>query len=85
MQFDHVRGPKLFMLGGIDRLGKSLVDIVTEIEKCEVVCANCHSTRTWLRRRVDSVKVAGDDALTVAKRTGEDGLLTVAGGNGHGR
>ena len=44
MQFDHVRGKKLFCIavrwsGSIERLKR-------EIAKCEVVCANCHAVRT---------------------------------------
>lgn len=49
MDFDHVRGEKLFALGNIG--GKNLATILAEIGKCEVVCANCHRTRTYRRRR----------------------------------
>jgi hypothetical protein len=48
MQFDHVRGKKEFTIGqklyccGVKKL-------LAEIAKCEVVCANCHSNRTYLR------------------------------------
>lgn len=48
MEFDHVeeRGPKLFVVGGGNRaLGK----LQAEIEKCDVVCANCHKIRTHER------------------------------------
>ena len=47
MQFDHVRGEKLFDL----RAGhyQSYDAILQEIDKCEVVCANCHAARTWHR------------------------------------
>jgi hypothetical protein len=47
MQFDHVKGVKVtnisrssMILGQLDRL-------LAEIEKCEVVCANCHAERTF--------------------------------------
>ena len=30
--------------------GKSLEDIKKEIEKCEIVCSNCHRIRTHKRR-----------------------------------
>ena len=48
LEFDHVRDK------GFD-IGQNLLDyrweaIVEEIEKCEVVCANCHRRRTAQRR-----------------------------------
>ena len=51
MQFDHIRGRKSFQIStgtscNLDRLKK-------EIEKCDVVCSNCHCTRTWKRRHVN--------------------------------
>lgn len=49
MEFDHVRGEKLFQLSDAVR-GKSLRDIATEIAKCDLVCANCHRIRTFSRR-----------------------------------
>lgn len=50
MQFDHVQGDKLFNLGDARRLGYSLERVWSEAAKCEVVCANCHAVRTYLRR-----------------------------------
>ncbi len=48
MQFDHVSGSKedniAQMLGNVSR-----ERLETEIAKCEVVCANCHMVRTYLR------------------------------------
>ena len=38
MDFDHVRGEKLFTIG--DRSGRALEAILDEIEKCDVVCSN---------------------------------------------
>jgi hypothetical protein len=54
MQFDHVRGEKSFQIG-MSTAAKRLELILEEIEKCEVVCANCHAARTfhsqpWLKR-----------------------------------
>lgn len=46
MEFDHTRGKKVRNIGsgwGINRLRK-------EIAKCDIVCANCHSIRTYKRR-----------------------------------
>lgn len=48
MQFDHVRGKKLFNLSQFG--GRSFDKIYEEIEKCEIVCANCHSVRTHKRK-----------------------------------
>jgi hypothetical protein len=54
MQFDHVYGKKNFNIGS-NRSNKS-IDYTKEIEKCELVCANCHARRTWkrLKRRMKS-------------------------------
>lgn len=48
MQFDHVRGRKLFVIAssGAD---VSVSKLRREIAKCEVVCANCHAERTYRR------------------------------------
>lgn len=57
MQFDHVRGAKLFNLADAVNRGRSLASIQEEIDKCEVVCANCHATRTY-NRRMQAAKAA---------------------------
>ena len=49
MDFDHVRGKKDFNLGiGANR---SIHRLLLEIEKCDIVCANCHRSRTFNRRK----------------------------------
>jgi hypothetical protein len=53
MQFDHVRGEKLFNISSYP--GQSLSRVKAEIEKCEVVCANCHSDRTYRRYIANSL------------------------------
>ena len=50
MDFDHVRGRKLFSLGHAPNLNKTEAEILREVKKCEVVCSNCHRTRTHTRR-----------------------------------
>jgi hypothetical protein len=50
MQFDHVRGEKLFTIGGRAYI---LTQLYAEIEKCDVVCANCHCFRTNARGQND--------------------------------
>ena len=48
MQFDHIGTDKI---SSVSRLvsGRSRQAVLDEIEKCELVCANCHSIRTWHR------------------------------------
>lgn len=49
LDFDHVYGKKVanisFMLDNY-----SVEDIMKEIAKCEIVCANCHRERTFQRK-----------------------------------
>lgn len=47
MEFDHVRGVKRFNVG--DAVGMGLDALVSEAAKCEVVCSNCHQSRTQRR------------------------------------
>lgn len=53
LDFDHVRGEKKFNLGSIATNGWD--KIKAEVEKCEVVCANCHRVRTMRRREENRV------------------------------
>lgn len=46
LQFDHVRGEKMFMLAATSGLGVSIERALVEVDKCDVVCANCHAIRT---------------------------------------
>ena len=49
MDFDHVRGEKLMTVSGLG--GTSTSRVLREIEKCDIVCANCHRIRTHVRSR----------------------------------
>ena len=49
MDFDHL-SDKEFGLAKVWGKTKSLDRIKTEIEKCEIVCANCHRDRTNVRQ-----------------------------------
>jgi hypothetical protein len=54
MDFDHVSGDK------VDDVCRLMFDtgkwerILTEIAKCELVCANCHRIRTHMGRREEA-------------------------------
>ena len=50
MDFDHVRGVKKFSISTPSRMrGSTLLDLLEELDKCELVCANCHRIRTRKR------------------------------------
>lgn len=50
MDFDHVRGEKLFDIGH-SAINRGLKATLAEIAKCEVVCANCHRERSHRRSK----------------------------------
>jgi len=50
MQFDHVLEGKRGAISNLVREGVSLQVIQTEIDKCELVCSNCHGERTHSRK-----------------------------------
>jgi hypothetical protein len=54
MDFDHVRGEKKYNVGLMASSGYSLKMIAAEIQKCDLVCANCHRIRTHQRLSVDN-------------------------------
>jgi|ERR1039458_437543 hypothetical protein len=47
MHFDHVRGVKVRNISRMVQQpsAQSLEDLLLEIDKCEVICANCHALR----------------------------------------
>ena len=47
LEFDHVRGEKEYNIS--QKAGLSLEVLLKEIEKCDIVCANCHRIRTCTR------------------------------------
>jgi hypothetical protein len=55
MQFDHL-GEK-DVISNLATTGQRN-KVWKEIEKCELVCANCHAVRTWERQTGLSVEVA---------------------------
>ena len=48
LDFDHVRGNKNNNLSYMVRFD-TIDDIHKEVEKCDIVCANCHRKRTYDR------------------------------------
>lgn len=48
MQFDHVDDNKIENVSNLARRG-SREEVLAEIAKCELVCANCHADRTHYR------------------------------------
>lgn len=47
MDFDHVRKRKSFSVGGGFGRSVSIKKLLKEIDKCDVICANCHRFRTF--------------------------------------
>lgn len=45
LEFDHIKGKKTLNIAW----AKSISQAKKEIEKCEVVCSNCHRVRTYNR------------------------------------
>ena len=50
MEFDH-RDPVTKEVPFCSLLSRSWERIFAELDKCDIVCANCHNTRTWKRRQ----------------------------------
>jgi hypothetical protein len=70
MDFDHVRGKKLYEIGS--SIGcMNAQQLLAEIAKCEVVCANCHRMRTHTRKqgvKLWSAKEAVVQSITTKRR-----------------
>ena len=50
MEYDHLPGfEKLFTIGGGKNKSLDIETIQAEIDKCELVCSNCHKNRTYRR------------------------------------
>ncbi len=51
MEFDHLpEYKKSFTIGGKGSRDKSIEEIQAEMDKCEIVCRNCHADRTYWRQ-----------------------------------
>jgi hypothetical protein len=51
MQFDHIGTDKIMAVSTMIQRMWSRENIQKEIDKCELVCANCHAVRTHTRRK----------------------------------
>lgn len=50
MDFDHIIGKKLCNVSSMSsKLNSTIKNLLSEIAKCELVCANCHRQRTYIR------------------------------------
>lgn len=49
MDYDHARGVKVMSIAKIVRSGADMEEVAAELEKCDLVCANCHRERTHRR------------------------------------
>lgn len=49
MEWDHVRGVKFMAVSAMTMYSEKR--ILAEIEKCDLVCANCHNMRTYNQRK----------------------------------
>ena len=56
LDFDHVRGEKLFTIKRMLWLGVPTELLVTEIAKCDIRCANCHRKRHIRKRTWDDIR-----------------------------
>lgn len=54
MDFDHVNGKKSSEISLMVKNGLARWRILSEVTKCEVVCANCHRIRTFNRAGLSS-------------------------------
>jgi 5-methylcytosine-specific restriction endonuclease McrA len=63
MDFDHVNDDKVQGVARMMRTVVALAALQREIDKCELVCSNCHRVRTYTRR----VKLWGRDEDLSAK------------------
>lgn len=50
LEFDHIKGRKVRAVSDMAILGYSIDSIREEIEKCQVLCSNCHRRKTHQER-----------------------------------
>ena len=67
MELDHVRGEKRFELSRHKNFTNNLDLIKEEIDKCDVVCSNCHKNRTYTRALKSGVYSLDVDAFYITE------------------
>lgn len=67
MQFDHVKKKK-FCIGSKGTASTSISTLLDEMAKCDIVCANCHSARTYFRNKGISSRGLGYGPVTTKTR-----------------
>ena len=57
MDYDHIYNNKL---ANVSSLANNFLinDSLVEIKKCELVCANCHRHRTFIRKNIKKTKIS---------------------------
>ncbi len=60
LDFDHLSNNKLFTIAQAGRLGAGMERVKREIQKCDVVCANCHRVRTAKRLKREGGEVSSE-------------------------
>lgn len=69
MDFDHLDADeKIDSLARMQGNGLPWRTVIAEIQKCEVVCANCHRLRTW--RRWQTVGAGGENRTPITSLEG---------------
>lgn len=63
MDFDHVRGRKTAPVATMT--GRPLAEILHEVAKCDVVCANCHRIRTHVRKGGGQIQSTSDGSRSL--------------------
>lgn len=48
MEYDHIKDNKLKPVSYLASAG-TMNQVIEEINKCDLVCSNCHKSRTWIR------------------------------------
>jgi hypothetical protein len=69
MDFDHVRGEKLHEISTLMRNRSPIEKLLTELDKCDLVCVNCHRIRTYERFYPDDVARWRADMSSMALTT----------------
>ena len=68
MDFDHVRGKKLFNVSAaLMDTSVSMEIILSEMDKCDLVCSNCHRNRTHRRSGSEQVMLLSEEEISAIR------------------